>query len=476
MSRDINGNYTLPPVVNPVVAATTITVTWANSTLTDVAAALTDSLSRSGAGGMTAPLRLIDGTAVAPALSFSAESTTGLYRIGSSSVGLSLSGITQYRFNVGAMDIWNGSAWEAVATTTAYGQTLLDAVDAPAARTVLGATIVNKNRFANGAFQFDQRNNGAAVNTSPGSGVRTHDCTDCFAAAAPGALTISSVATGGPVNGRQNFVRIQATTADGTLAPTDQYIYTALIEGLDVADLAFGTPDAQPISISFWFRSSLVGPHSGAVKNPAASRGYPFSFQYLAANVWQYVTIPNIPGDTTGTWPQDNQRGMLIHFNCGAGSNSLAVSGAWAAGNIIGALGGTQLISTLNATIDIAQLQVEKGTVCTPFEWVPYQAGFARVRRYFRIYRAANAETNAFSWAGQVGLGNGVWNTVHFDTPMRASPTVDLAGAVFNFNNLGTPTVQYTTPVSATLQFVGTFSGGGSANITSGQVTMAVEL
>jgi hypothetical protein len=82
MSRDINGNYTLPSAVNPVVAGTVITANWGNTTLNDVAAALTDSLSRSGNGGMTAPLRFADGTVSAPSITFSTETTTGFYRAG----------------------------------------------------------------------------------------------------------------------------------------------------------------------------------------------------------------------------------------------------------------------------------------------------------------------------------------------------------------------------------------------------------
>jgi hypothetical protein len=47
MSRNGSGTYTLP-VGNPVVTGTTITSTWANSTLTDIASALTDSLAADG--------------------------------------------------------------------------------------------------------------------------------------------------------------------------------------------------------------------------------------------------------------------------------------------------------------------------------------------------------------------------------------------------------------------------------------------
>lgn len=58
MSRDGSGNYTLPAGVNPVVAATTITDDWANTTLQDVATALTDSLDRQGRGAPLANISM----------------------------------------------------------------------------------------------------------------------------------------------------------------------------------------------------------------------------------------------------------------------------------------------------------------------------------------------------------------------------------------------------------------------------------
>ena len=58
MSRNSSGTYTLP-TGNPVVSGTVIEANWANSTLDDISAALTDSLSRSGKGSMSASLRII---------------------------------------------------------------------------------------------------------------------------------------------------------------------------------------------------------------------------------------------------------------------------------------------------------------------------------------------------------------------------------------------------------------------------------
>jgi hypothetical protein len=79
MARDINGIYTLP-VGNPVVPDTEIASTWANPTMQDIANALTDSLSRTGQGGMQVPFKNADGTLVAPGDSWMNEPTAGWYR------------------------------------------------------------------------------------------------------------------------------------------------------------------------------------------------------------------------------------------------------------------------------------------------------------------------------------------------------------------------------------------------------------
>lgn len=91
MSRAAGGTYTLP-AGNPVVTGTVISSTWGNTTLSDIATALTDSLSRSGLGGMTAALLLTDGAVGSPSLSFTNEPTSGLYRAAAGDVRFSLLG------------------------------------------------------------------------------------------------------------------------------------------------------------------------------------------------------------------------------------------------------------------------------------------------------------------------------------------------------------------------------------------------
>jgi len=86
-SRAAGGTYSLP-AGNPVSTATTITSTWANNTLSDLATEMTDSLSRSGKGAMLAPLRATNGTVSAPSLTFDSDQDLGIYRVGVNTLGL----------------------------------------------------------------------------------------------------------------------------------------------------------------------------------------------------------------------------------------------------------------------------------------------------------------------------------------------------------------------------------------------------
>lgn len=89
MPRNSAGTFALV-AGNPVVDDTVVEASWANDTLNDIAAALTDSLSRSGSGGMTVPMEFADGTVGDPAITFGAAPTTGLYRAGTNDVRFSL--------------------------------------------------------------------------------------------------------------------------------------------------------------------------------------------------------------------------------------------------------------------------------------------------------------------------------------------------------------------------------------------------
>lgn len=91
MSRNSGGTHTLP-AGNPVVTGTTISSSWANTTLSDISTEITNSLDRGGRGAMTAGLPLFAGTVAAPGLTFNNDLDTGLYEIGPNNPAISANG------------------------------------------------------------------------------------------------------------------------------------------------------------------------------------------------------------------------------------------------------------------------------------------------------------------------------------------------------------------------------------------------
>lgn len=110
MPRSGGGVYTLP-AGNPVVPDTLIEASWANTTLSDIAAEMTNSLARSGAGGMTGPLRITDGSAGVPSLAFGTETATGMYRIGTQQIGISVGGVLRMSITTSAITATGGASF-----------------------------------------------------------------------------------------------------------------------------------------------------------------------------------------------------------------------------------------------------------------------------------------------------------------------------------------------------------------------------
>lgn len=90
MPRNGSGTYTLPQPA--FVAGTTISSSAMNSDLSDIANALTGSLPRDGQAGMTGVLKIPDGSASAPALTFNNDDALGFIRSTADRLGVVVAG------------------------------------------------------------------------------------------------------------------------------------------------------------------------------------------------------------------------------------------------------------------------------------------------------------------------------------------------------------------------------------------------
>jgi hypothetical protein len=274
-----------------------------------------------------------------------------------------------------------------------------------------------RNRIINGDMRIDQRNAGAAVTTSssfPVDRFSIQNSTD----GAFSAQQDSSVPAG-----FVNSVKITATTADGTLTTTQNFQFIQAVEGVNVSDLAWGTANAKTVTLSFWVRSSLTGTFGASLRNSALNRSYAFSYSISVADTWEQKSV-TIAGDTSGTWLTTTGVGIYVNFGLGVGPDRSGTAGAWAGANYIAPTGAVSVIGTLNATWYITGVQLEVGSVATPFERRPYGTELQLCQRYFAAYSRAEEFLT-----GHVTSSSACTAPFAFIQPMRANPTITLAAA-----------------------------------------------
>lgn len=271
-----------------------------------------------------------------------------------------------------------------------------------------------RNRIINGDFLINQRRGTTAITllSSVYNADRwVHDATQASKAS-------SQVIDGGSAAGSKNYLRMK-TVAAATLGSADAFSIKQSIEGFNVQDFSLGTAEATQITLSFWARASATGTYNVAFRNGGDSRSYVTTYTISTANTWEYKTI-TINGDTSGTWKNSEDTGLSVYFDFGTGSTFTTASpNTWLAGNFVKSTGTTNLITTLNATLDITLVQLEKGGVATPFEYIHIVDSIVRCERY---YQRCFANTRGYA----PGPSNYIESAVPLRVLMRATPTTSL--------------------------------------------------
>jgi hypothetical protein len=274
-----------------------------------------------------------------------------------------------------------------------------------------------KNRIINGAMTIDQRNAGASV-TPAG----TSYALDRWVAGMSLASKFSVQQNAGSVTPPVGFTNYLGCTSLSaySVGSSDNFVIVQRIEGYNVADLGWGSASAQTVTVSFWVRSSLTGTFGGSLRNADNTRSYPFSYTISSANTWEQKSI-TIAGDTTGTWLTTTGIGIAAAFSLGTGTTSSGTAGAWTAGSFTSATGATSVVGTNGATFYITGVQLEKGSVATPFEFRSIGQELGLAQRYCYVTNGSVSVT------GPVVVTNATTSQRFvFPVPLRASPTATI--------------------------------------------------
>ena len=287
-----------------------------------------------------------------------------------------------------------------------------------------------RNRIINGNMVIDQRNNGASVT----GGVGYTFPVDRFKFYSAAASKLSGQRSTVAPSGFTNSILVTSLAAT-TPAAGDEYQLYHQIEGFNAADLGWGTASAQSVTLSFWVRSSLTGTFAGALNNNGGTRSYVFTYAIAAANTWEQKTI-TIAGDTSGTWGTGNGIGIQVLWDLGSGSNFEAAADSWLSAFDCRTSGSVRLIGTSGATFYITGVQLEAGSVATPFERRPYGTELALCLRY--AYKNTSGNYTGFVYNGVPMF------TIPFPVVMRAIPTATAVTLLSPFSSTGAGQTNYT--------------------------------
>jgi hypothetical protein len=276
-----------------------------------------------------------------------------------------------------------------------------------------------KNRIINGNMVISQRWGTSAVSDATNTNPYTVDRWSFYGDPASKVTLQQNQGSVTPPAGFINYMGLTSTSAYSPAAG-DAFRFQQIIEGLNIADLAWGTASAKTITLSFWVRSSLTGTFGGALSNSSLDRSYPFAYTINSANTWEYETI-TIPGDITGTWLTTNGNGIRVFLDVGCGTSTKGPAGAWASAFYAGVTGGTNVVATNGATFQFTGVQLEVGTQATTFTTAggSYGAELQLCQRYYEV-----------AGQGIVGIPNsttGIYALVNFKVTKRTTPSVSLA-------------------------------------------------
>jgi hypothetical protein len=329
------------------------------------------------------------------------------------------------------------------------------------------------NRIINGDMRIDQRNAGASVTLS-GSASFPIDRFVCYTSSGSGNTGIRST-TVPSAQGFSNSLLITVGTGASPSASSYNQI-GQIIEGFNVADLGYGSAGAKTVTISFWVRASIAGTYCVAFLNSSAAgtrRSYVAEYTISSTNTFEYKTI-TIPGDTTGTWNTNNTQGLAIYFDIGSGSDFQTTANTWGNGAYWRTSNQTNLIATSGATWYITGVQLEVGSVATPFERRPYGTELALCQRYYEVlgdtalslYVESNSTAAPFAVAGN-------WT---FAVQKRAAPTMATSGTFTTSNTTGSLVL-----TASPSNFSGYYLSAGAGrifwfNAAGGKISASIEL
>ena len=356
-----------------------------------------------------------------------------------------------------------------------------------------GGALSHRNMIINGSMQVAQR----GTSFSDKLGANTSYTLDRFATewyngSETAKATISQYSLGTTESPRVNEGLIYAYKLDCTTAIANQNANTNNLETIDYKveaqdcqRLRYGTASAQTVSLSFWFKSPKAGIHIVSLMQlDNSNKIYLREFTITTSNTWQKIHV-TFPGDTSGVINNDNGGGLRISWPLFAGNDRHGSKDEWRAYGVDHTTSNQQnLLDNTANDIYLTGVQLELGSVATPFEHRSYADELQRCMRYYTVLASIvgtgyqNGTTQLIVPIGDGGVkdpSNSAATSIG-SVPFRATPTISgtlgsasfanhSGSAEFTSNTLSTIIVSTTGTITLTAS--STFNTNGQNDNSS---------
>lgn len=276
----------------------------------------------------------------------------------------------------------------------------------------------NRNILINGAMMVSQRNTSFTHTTSP------QYTLDRFQASNGSSFNWNSAVisqSSDAPDGFSNSLKVDVASAS-TPSGGENGLLKYHVEAKDLQQLSFGSSGAKSFTLSFWVKSNKTGIYTVQIRHSDADKYLLSEYSISSSSTWEHKTLTFV-GNTADVIDNDTGDGFEIRINlaCGPSDHTTAKS-TWTAGNggtIYATSNQVNLFDDANNEWYITGVQLESGSVATPFEHRSYGDELARCQRYYQEAGCILFTSSPNRYAVNIML----------PVTMRDEPTISLGAA-----------------------------------------------
>ena len=328
-----------------------------------------------------------------------------------------------------------------------------------------------RNIVINGAMQVAQR---ATQVTGLGAadGYHTLDRWNMeIGDASAGRFTMDQIADG--PSGFANALKLTTTTADTSIAAGEFLKLEQRFEGQDLQQFKKGTSDAEKVTVSFYVKGNAAATYTCELEDVDNTRSINQAF--AVTTDWTRVIL-TFAADTSDPLDDDVNNSLQLNIWLHGGatySGGTFVSNAWKdiVENTRMAESHTSIFDSDARTFFITGVQMEVGSVATPFEHRSFGEELALCQRYYTAIAEGNGYGSSIGIVAKYNASN-AYAIVDLPVEMRATPSAFQEDATNYFSIIADSnsdtfdSITLTIPGAQRVEFRNTEA---VSNITAGQ-------